>query len=239
MAMPSRRVKGSPSMSMRSANVPLSPSSALTQTYFWSDGVAATVRHLMPAGNPAPPRPRSPEAVTAAMTSSEVDAIAARSPARPPCARKSSGSRGSTMPTRAKVSRSWERSQSRCSGRPSRSGCAPAPVERRGESGDVVRGHRPVGDAALVRGDLDERLQPQHAAGAVAHDAGVRAVRRPAHPRPRRHRPSGPNCRRHVDRGHGPSSPARSPTARRPRWHGRSAGRSRRRWARARSCPCR
>ena len=36
MVMPSRRVKGSPSISMRSAKVPLSPSSALQQTNFTS-----------------------------------------------------------------------------------------------------------------------------------------------------------------------------------------------------------
>jgi hypothetical protein len=34
MIIPSIRVKGSPSMSIRSAKVPLSPSSALQTTYF-------------------------------------------------------------------------------------------------------------------------------------------------------------------------------------------------------------
>ncbi len=51
-------------MSMRSANVPESPSSALHVTYFWSDGASSTVFHLMPVGNAAPPRPRRPESVT-------------------------------------------------------------------------------------------------------------------------------------------------------------------------------
>ena len=62
--MPSIRRNGSPSISMRSANVPLSPSSALQTTYFWSASTPATVRHLMPVGKPAPPRPRRPEAST-------------------------------------------------------------------------------------------------------------------------------------------------------------------------------
>ena len=36
IAMPSISMKGSPSISMRSAKVPLSPSSALQTMYFWS-----------------------------------------------------------------------------------------------------------------------------------------------------------------------------------------------------------
>jgi hypothetical protein len=58
IAMPSISTKGSPSMIMRSAKVPLSPSSAL-QTMYLLLGPAAfsTVFHLMPVGKPAPPRP--------------------------------------------------------------------------------------------------------------------------------------------------------------------------------------
>ena len=62
MVMPSIRQKGSPSMIIRSAKVPLSPSSALQTMYFCRPAVAATVFHLMPVGKPAPPRPRRPEA---------------------------------------------------------------------------------------------------------------------------------------------------------------------------------
>ena len=47
-------------MIMRSANVPLSPSSALQTMYFCGAWVCATVRHLIPVGKPAPPRPRRP-----------------------------------------------------------------------------------------------------------------------------------------------------------------------------------
>ena len=45
MVMPSISTKGSPSMIMRSAKVPLSPSSALQTMYFWS---ALVVRHGLP-----------------------------------------------------------------------------------------------------------------------------------------------------------------------------------------------
>ena len=82
--MPSMSVNGSPSMSMRSANVPLSPSSALQQTNFSSSAHSSTVFHLMPAGNPAPPRPRSPDSVTSATTSAGAISRARRRPARPP-----------------------------------------------------------------------------------------------------------------------------------------------------------
>ena len=64
MTMPSMSRNGSPSMSIRSAYVPESPSSALQQMNFRSPGVSSTVCHLIPVGKPAPPRPRSPEAVT-------------------------------------------------------------------------------------------------------------------------------------------------------------------------------
>jgi len=45
-------------MIMRSAKVPESPSSALQTIYFRSPEASDTVRHLMPVGKPAPPRPR-------------------------------------------------------------------------------------------------------------------------------------------------------------------------------------
>jgi hypothetical protein len=58
---------------MRSAKVPLSPSSALQTMYFCGPGVLATVFHLIPAGNPAPPRPRRPEAVTSSRICAAAD----------------------------------------------------------------------------------------------------------------------------------------------------------------------
>ena len=50
--MPSIRQNGSPSIIMRSAKVPLSPSSALQTMYFWSAEALRTVVHLMPVGKP-------------------------------------------------------------------------------------------------------------------------------------------------------------------------------------------
>ena len=70
---PRSRTKGSPSMIMRSAKVPLSPSSALQTMYLRSALVCATVFHLMPVGKPAPPRPRRPEVVTSARIASGVE----------------------------------------------------------------------------------------------------------------------------------------------------------------------
>ncbi len=48
-------------MIMRSEKVPESPSSALHTMYFCGASVCSVVRHLIPAGKPAPPRPRNPE----------------------------------------------------------------------------------------------------------------------------------------------------------------------------------
>src|SRR3984885_11391162 len=51
--MPSSSRNGSPSISMRSAKVPLSPSSALQTMYFRGASASAQPFHLIPAGKPA------------------------------------------------------------------------------------------------------------------------------------------------------------------------------------------
>ena len=87
MAMPSIRWNGSPSISMRSAKVPESPSSALQTTYLRAPIASATVFHLMPVGKPAPPRPRSPDFSTASIVASGPMSRARARPFKPPVAR--------------------------------------------------------------------------------------------------------------------------------------------------------
>ncbi len=92
-------------MIMRSENVPLSPSSALQTMYFCGASVRRTVLHLMPVGNPAPPRPRKPE------IDHFLDDIRGRHVERaaqalqPAMDAYSSSDSGSVMPQRSNVSR--------------------------------------------------------------------------------------------------------------------------------------
>ena len=86
IAMPSISANGSPSMIMRSEKVPLSPSSALQTMYFCGASVCSTVLHLMPVGNPAPPRPRNPESIISCTMAAGAMSSARRRPFSPPCA---------------------------------------------------------------------------------------------------------------------------------------------------------
>ena len=70
ITIPSSTAWGSPSNSARSMNAPGSPSSALQTRYFSSPAAEWAISHFTPVGNPAPPRPRSPERLTVSMTSS-------------------------------------------------------------------------------------------------------------------------------------------------------------------------
>jgi len=79
MAHPSMSRCGLRSISTWSLNVPGSLSSALQQMYFGFGVFLSTNCHFMPVGNPAPPRPRSPDFLTSSMTSSGVIASALRS----------------------------------------------------------------------------------------------------------------------------------------------------------------
>ena len=54
----------------RSWQVPGSLSSELQTAYFWIGELRGMKLHFTPVGNPAPPRPRRPEAFTASMMSS-------------------------------------------------------------------------------------------------------------------------------------------------------------------------
>jgi len=70
--IPSTTAWGSPSMRLRSMKAPGSPSSPLARTYRGSPEALRQESHLVPVGKPPPPRPRSPESVTARSTSSGV-----------------------------------------------------------------------------------------------------------------------------------------------------------------------
>ena len=71
------------SISTWSLNVPGSLSSALQQMYFGFGVSFSTNCHFMPVGNPAPPRPRSPDALTCSMMSFGLSVSALRSPSYP------------------------------------------------------------------------------------------------------------------------------------------------------------
>ena len=81
--MPSISTNGSPSISIRSANVPESPSSALQTMNLRSPFASAAVFHLMPVGNPAPPRPRRPDCVTISIVAAGPISLRAREALQP------------------------------------------------------------------------------------------------------------------------------------------------------------
>jgi hypothetical protein len=70
MITPSIRVWGLAIISGMSLHVPGSDSSALTTRYLGFGLSCGMKLHFIPVGNPAPPRPRSPESLTVVMTSS-------------------------------------------------------------------------------------------------------------------------------------------------------------------------
>src|SRR3954470_7729930 len=87
-------------MSHRSLKVPGSPSAALQTTVRTGQGCAAMLLHLVPAGTPAPPRPRSPDSATAARVAAGDEPRAGATAAAPVAARYSASEEKGRGPRR-------------------------------------------------------------------------------------------------------------------------------------------
>ena len=180
-------------MIMRSEKVPESPSSALQTMYFCSAVVPSTVFHLMPVGKAAPPRPRRPDvrhrvhdrapgpcasALREAAIAAVRDVVVERDGIGDADARE-----GEALLLREVGMLLGEAERERV-----RLALEESGVEQAGDVGGVDRA---VGDAAGRRLHLDQRLEPEQAARAVAHQVHVVARA----PRPR-WRWRGPPARR-------------------------------------------
>ena len=195
--MPSISRNGSPSMSMRSAKVPLSPSSALQTMYFCSAGASSTVLHLMPVGKPGTAASAQPGLCyhlddpgrrerqgTLQAFASAVSAVGVERQ-RIDDAATGEGEAGLAREPADPVDRP------EILGCACRRGVAPRSSPSLTRRANVGGLDRPEAVAHAADLHLDQRLQPHHAARAGAHDlhrlAGRRAPWRTP-PRRRRHR---------------------------------------------------
>ena len=144
-----------------------------------SPAASSTVFHLMPVGKPAPPRPRRPESVTCATISAGgmrdglLQALQAAmrlvvvERQRIGDAAAGEGQPGLLLEERDFLGHAHDAARAcRRRGNPT--------SNRLGTSPGVDRA---IGNAAVAGRDLDQRLQPEHAARAVADDRRRRAPR--------------------------------------------------------------
>ena len=169
--MPSISENGSPSISMRSENVPESPSSALQTMYFCA---ARLVEHGLPLD--AGRERRAAAAAQAGLEHFVDDRCPGRvssARARPAVAARARGSRRGRADRCARRARTSGAAASRTRDAPrSARGAADA---RRPRSSPAATSpgtsrcrHRAVGDAARGALDFDQRLEPEQAARTVA-----------------------------------------------------------------------
>ena len=162
--MPSMRVNGSPSTTIRSANVPESPSSKLQATNFRSE---ARLQDGLPldAGREA-----GAAAAAEPGVGDLLDHLGGGERQRP--AQPGPAAVGLVVGDRGRVDHPDPgEAHPALRGQPgvlvdhADAGCL-----AREDGGDVVGGHVGVADPARVGVELDQRLEPEHAARPVAHD---------------------------------------------------------------------
>ena len=182
---------------------------------------ARTVRHLMPVGKPAPPRPRRPEVDDLLQQCVAAPSARARArPAMPPCAQivvqrqridDADAREGQALLARHPRHLLGQAERQRMRAR--RRGTRRRTAIRTSPGRD-----RAIGDTAVGRLHLDQRLQPQHAARAGAHDASDRRPSRrgvvgDGASRRGRRRPTAPRHRGRRRRSRSCDAPARATSA--------------------------
>ena len=165
-------------MIIRSAKVPLSPSSALQTMYLRGPGASATVRHLIPVGKPAPPRPRRPDATTSSMSAAGPMLERALQPGQSAVRAIVVQEMGVGDPAPGESQSGLPLEEGMSSGLPDAHRVRTA-FEQSGreQARDILGVDRPVADAALRGLRLHQGFQLEQAARAVADDLDVQVQR--------------------------------------------------------------